>query len=100
MASVTRERATRLLGEHAERLRRNYGVRSLRMFGSFARDDATPASDIDFLVEFDGAPTFKGFMGLKFALEDLLGLRVDLVTPDGLRPWMRSQIEREAIRVA
>ena len=75
-------------------------VRTLRLFGSVARNEATATSDIDFLVEFEGAPTFKGFMGLKFALEDLLGTRVDLVTPDVLRQWLRAKIELEAVRVA
>jgi predicted nucleotidyltransferase len=97
---VSREEATRLVGEHAERLRRDFRVRTLRLFGSVVRGEAAPAGDIDFLVEFDGPPTFRRFMGLKFALEDLLGMRVDLVMPDGLRPWLRDEIEREAVRVA
>jgi uncharacterized protein len=74
-------------------------VRALRLFGSVARGESQPQSDVDFLVEFDGPPTFRGFMGLKFALEDLLGVRVDLVTPEDLRSWLRAEIEREAVRV-
>ena len=97
---MTREQATRCIGQNAERLRREFRVRTLRLFGSVARNEATATSDIDFLVEFEGAPTFKGFMGLKFALEDLLGTRVDLVTPDVLRQWLRAKIELEAVRVA
>lgn len=97
---MTREEATRLVGEHAERLRRDFRVRALRLFGSVVRGEAAPPSDVDFLVDFDGPPTFRRFMGLKFALEDLLGVRVDLVAPDNLRPWLRDEIEREAVRVA
>lgn len=89
-----------MIGEHAERLRREFRVRTLRLFGSVVRGEASLGSDIDFLVEFDGPPTFKRFMGLKFALEDMLGVRVDLVIPDGLRSWLRDEIEREAVRVA
>ncbi len=97
---MTREEATLLIGEHAERLRRDFRVRTLRLFGSVARGEAAETSDIDFLVEFDGPPTFRRFMGLKFALEDLLAVPVDLVTPDDLRSWLRDEIEREAVRVA
>jgi len=51
-----------------------YGVKSLAVFGSVARDEATPTSDIDLLVEFDGIVTFDRYMDLKFYLEDNLGL--------------------------
>jgi predicted nucleotidyltransferase len=77
-----------------------YGVRALYVFGSVARDEATDDSDIDILVDFEGAPTFLGYMGLKLYLEDTLGLRVDLATRRALRPRMRPRIEAEALRVA
>jgi predicted nucleotidyltransferase len=65
-----------------------------------ARGEATPASDVDLLVEFDGRPTFARFMDLKALLEDALGVRVDLVTRPALREQLRPQIEAEARRVA
>lgn len=77
-----------------------FGVRSLALFGSMARDEAGPASDIDLLVEFNGPATFDRSMGLKLRLEDVLGRRVDLVSARALRPRMRPTVEREAIRVA
>ena len=80
-------------------VRRRFRVRSLRLFGSTARDDARSASDIDLLVEFDGPADFDGFMGLKGYLEDALGAKVDLVTDKALRAPLRPRIEREAIRV-
>ena len=52
------------------------------------------------LVRFSSAPTFDRFMDLKMLLEDILGRRVDLVTEAALRPELRPQIEREAVRVA
>lgn len=52
------------------------------------------------LVEFDGPPTFDRYMDLKFHLEDLLGRRVDVVTPAALKPRMRPVVQREAVRVA
>ena len=79
---------------------RRLGVKSLRLFGSVARGEATEASDVDLLVAFDGPPTFSGFMNLKIYIEDLLGVRVDLVTETGLRDGVRPHVEREAIRVA
>jgi uncharacterized protein len=76
------------------------GVKSLAVFGSLARDEATPASDIDVLVEFDRPVGLFDFIRLKLYLEELTGRRVDLVTPDALRPAMRAEILSEAIRVA
>ena len=70
------------------------------LFGSAARGQAGPASDVDVLVEFDGPPTFDRYMDLKFHLEDLLGRRVDVVTPAALKPHMRPVVQREAVRVA
>jgi uncharacterized protein len=79
---------------------RQFGVASLRLFGSVARDDATPASDVDLLVAFEDSPTFSEFMELRIFLEDLLEVKVDLVTERGLRDRVRPYVEREAIRVA
>ncbi len=79
---------------------RAMGVRSLALFGSGRPGEATPQSDLDFLVEFDGPVTFDGYMDLKFFLEDLLGRRVDLVTRKALKPRMRPIMEKEAVRVA
>jgi hypothetical protein len=76
------------------------GVKSLDVFGSLARGEAQPDSDVDLLVEFEGSATFDRFMDLKFFLEDLLQRRVDLVTRAALNPRIRSTVEGEAIRVA
>jgi len=78
----------------------SFGVASLVLFGSFARNQARADSDVDLLVTFAGPPTFDRFMDLKFYLEDLLGRRVDLVTAAALKPRLEPMVEREAIRVA
>mgnify|MGYP001813397727 CR=1 FL=1 len=88
-----------ILDSHREELTR-LGVKSLRLFGSVARDEASPASDIDLLVEFEKTPTFSKYMKLKIYLEDLLGARVDLVTESGLRDRVRPYVEKDSIRVA
>lgn len=76
------------------------GVRSLSLFGSVARDEATAESDVDILVDFGEPASFDAYMDLKFYLEELLGIRVDLVTERGLKPGVRPYVKRDAIRVA
>jgi predicted nucleotidyltransferase len=75
------------------------GVKTLAVFGSVARDEARPDSDVDILVEFQGPATFNGYMDLKFFLEDLLGRPVDLVTRKSIRPRLKERIEGEAVYV-
>jgi hypothetical protein len=77
-----------------------FGFSSLALFGSTARGEARPDSDVDVLVDFPGPPGFRQFMGLKFALEDLLGCKVDLVDRNALRPAWRELIEGELLLVA
>ena len=73
------------------------GVQRLAVFGSFVREEVTPESDIDLLVEFEpGQKTFDNFMRLAFFLEDLLGRPVDLVTMESLSPYIGPHILREA----
>lgn len=76
-----------------------YGVRSLGLFGSAARDEMRPGSDIDVLVEFDGPTSFDRYFGLKDHLEACLGLPVDLVTERGLKPRARLHVAQDLIRV-
>jgi len=79
---------------------KSYGVTSLALFGSFARDEAKSTSDLDLLVEFQGKVTFDQYMDLKFFLEDNLGLSVDLVTKKMLKPQIINSVEKEAIYVS
>ncbi len=76
-----------------------YGVRQLGIFGSFARDEAGPLSDVDILVDLE-KKTFRAYMGLKIALEDLLGRKVDLVLKDSIKPRLREIILRETVYAA
>ncbi|MDB4951567.1 MAG: hypothetical protein JWM27_4216 [Gemmatimonadetes bacterium] len=76
---------------------RSFGVRRLALFGSFARDEARPNSDVDLLVEFaPGQKTFDRFSGLFDLLEDRLGRRVELVTMEALSPYIGPYILAEA----
>jgi predicted nucleotidyltransferase len=83
-----------------EELTKLFGVRSLALFGSVARDEARPDSDVDVLVEFEGPTTFDAHMGLLVFLEDLLGCRVDVVTAKGIKPRLRPLIDQDLVRVA
>jgi hypothetical protein len=100
MNLVDRAIAFARLAELMPEARARFGVRELAVFGSVARGDASEASDLDVLVDFVGNATFDGFMGLKFFLEDTLGVKVDLVTRAALKPRLRVRIEAEARRVA
>ena len=96
---MRRTDALAALKAHQEDLKR-FGVRSLRLFGSVARDEAGEGSDVDLLVGFADSPTFSRYMKLRFFLEDLLGTTVDLVTETGLRERVQPYVEEDAIRVA
>jgi len=89
-----------LLRSRYQMIRATFGVKDLLLFGSAARDENSPESDVDVLVEFEQQPGFDRFMDLKFCLEDLLNVKVDLVTRAALKPRMRPMIEKEAIHVA
>jgi predicted nucleotidyltransferase len=76
-----------------------FGVLSIALFGSFAREEAKDNSDIDMLVEFSHPVGLFEFASLKLYLEKVFGRKVDLVTPEALREEMREDILREAFRV-
>lgn len=76
------------------------GVRRLALFGSVARGEDSPDSDVDVLVAFDGQTTFDQYFDLKFWLEDMLGRPVDLVAEKALRPEMAPEVNREALHIA
>jgi hypothetical protein len=88
-----------LLHKHRAELQ-SFHVVSLAIFGSVARGEERPDSDIDILVQFDGPTKFDWYMDLKEFLENLFGRKIDLVTEAGLKPIARSSIQKDLIRVA
>jgi predicted nucleotidyltransferase len=96
---VTRREALRRLTRNREKLR-THNVRHIAVFGSTARDQATASSDVDLLVEFDPeAPVgLFAYVRLLDFLSDVMDTRIDLATPAALRPEMRDQIIKEAVR--
>lgn len=88
------------LEKNKELLKKNFGIKSIGIFGSFAKRNANKSSDIDILVEFqDGDETFKNYMGLKFFLEDSFGRKVDLVITETLKQMIKEDILREVVYV-
>ncbi len=96
---MRRARALQIIAEHEGELRA-LGVRSLSIFGSVARDQAGPESDVDLLVEFNRPVGYFHLFDVQDRLEALLGCKVDLITRGGLRPEMRDGILAEAVRAA
>jgi hypothetical protein len=85
--------------ELIKRIAAEHGARNVRVFGSRARGDARPDSDVDLLVE-PGPATSSWFpAGLVLDLEELLGLPVDVVTDRGLRPELRDTVLGEAVQL-
>ena len=98
---MRRDEAIKVLSEHKEELRRKFGVKSIAIFGSTARGDVTPQSDIDVLVEFDpeSAPSLLDFIHLKQYLSDEMNGKVDLVERRSLIPELRDAILAESVYV-
>ncbi len=96
---LTKQEALNRLSEPKNRLK-DFHVRSLAIFGSVARNEARPDSDVDLVVEFEGASTFDRYMSLKEFLEKALGCRVDLLTRKGIRPELRPYVEKDSVHVA
>jgi predicted nucleotidyltransferase len=86
-----------ILAAHRQELKA-LGVKSLDLFGSVARDEARPDSDVDFLVEFSIDAGLFDLFRVRHYLEDILGCSVDLGTQDALREHLREPVLKEAIR--
>jgi predicted nucleotidyltransferase len=80
-------------------LSRRFSVESLGLFGSYARSQHGPQSDLDLLVSFRTTPGLLGFLELENYLSQLLGIKVDLVMRRALKPHVRQQILRELVPV-
>lgn len=99
MDFMRRDEVLRIIALHEAELR-GLGVRTLSIFGSVARDEASAKSDVDVLVDFDRPVGFFHLFDVQERLEALLGCKVDLVTPGGLRPELKQAILGEAVRAA
>ena len=96
---MERDKILALLKSRKRRLKK-FGIHSLSIFGSVARDQAHKNRDVDILVEFEKPIGLFEYARLKMYLEEILERPVDLVTPEALRRELREDILREAIRAA
>ena len=97
MLTSTRDDVVTKIKANRRALKR-YGVKSLALFGSVARNKMRKGSDIDVLVQFDKS-TWANYIGLKFYLEHFLGREVDLVTPKAIKPATKPSIEKDLLYV-
>lgn len=86
-----------VLREQMPLLRERFAVESLGLFGSYVRGEADSESDLDVLVRFEKVPGLFCLLGLENYLSDLLGLRVDLVLADSLKPRIGCKILSELV---
>lgn len=88
-----------ILRQKNAELTKKFGVKSLSLFGSVARNEAASDSDVDLLVEFNRPVGYFGLFALQDYLEDLLGCPVDLGTPDSLKPYIRERVMGNIVHV-
>jgi predicted nucleotidyltransferase len=95
-----------MLPEFIEKLRQNlpeitqrFQVKSMLVFGSYVRGQQKKKSDLDVLVEFFEPPSFFEFLALERRLSDLLGVKVDLVMKEALKPAISKHVLAEAVAV-
>jgi hypothetical protein len=96
---MDRDEALALLRAHMDELR-TLGVLEISIFGSVARGEAGPDSDVDVLVELGPGIGLFRFVDNRYRLSEILGRPVDMATEDALRPWVRDYVLAEASRVA
>jgi len=95
----SKEELLRILKDEFPYLRKNFNVKSIGLFGSYARSEQKIGSDVDILVEFSKPIGFFKFIELEAYLSKKLGVKVDLVTPDALKPAIKPQIMQEVVYV-
>ena len=96
---MKQEAVLQTLQQKNAELTTKFGVKSLLLFGSVARDEAISTSDVDLLVEFNRPMGYFGLFALQDYLEKLLGCPVDLGTPDSLKPYIKERVIEELIHV-
>jgi predicted nucleotidyltransferase len=87
------------LAKHINPLLREGGVIEASVFGSFTRGEVQPDSDLDLLVRYKDNVSLFDVGGLKYELEKLLGIKVDLISKDYLKPRIKKRILLESVRI-
>ncbi len=98
---LSRDEIMATLRNSREELRRDFGLESMALFGSAARGDAGPSSDIDVLIDVAEPISLFQLVALQFRLQEILNVpKVDVVLRDAIFPPLRAAILAEALRVA
>lgn len=92
-----KDRLLRVLRENRKKFISRYHIKSLGLFGSYIRNEQKAGSDLDVLVEFEELPSLFEFVRLQNELHDLIGIKVDLVMKDTLKPAIGKRILREVV---
>lgn len=95
----TRQDIERILAQEKSRLNDEFNVHSIGVFGSYARGEERPDSDVDLLVEFDEPIGLFRYIELEDYLSEILGVKVDLVTRKALKPRMGKGILAEVVMI-
>lgn len=74
-----------------------HGIKKILVFGSFARNEATTQSDLDLIVEFPEGASLLDHVGIEFELSEALNMKIDLLSQNGISPYIRDQIIKEAV---
>ncbi len=93
----TKDEVLRVLSDRKPLLLQNYQISGLGLFGSYARGSQTESSDVDVLVDYEKAPSLFKLLELRDYLSDLLGMKVDVVTRNGLKSRIRERVLAEVI---
>lgn len=93
------ESVLKALRQELPRLAERYGVETLEVFGSYVRSEQRAGSDLDILVTFREDPSLLTFIAIENGMSDLLGVKVDLVMKDSLKPAIGKVILDEAMSV-
>lgn len=97
--AISLKRIMEELRQHMPELEQRYKVKTLGVFGSYIRGEQHEGSDLDLLVEFHDPPSLLKFIEMEYYLSDLLGVKVDLVMKDALKPAIGQRVLKEVIAV-
>ncbi len=90
----------KFIEEHRDAIRRlamKRGAVRVRLFGSLAREDGGPHSDVDLLIDLEEGRSALALGGILMDLQDLLGRRIDVVTPESLHPKIKKKVLEQAV---
>lgn len=86
-----------ILRDNMAAFQEDYQITSLGIFGSYARGEQSEESDVDILIDYEKAPPLSKLVELRIALSELTGMKIDLVTKNGLKPRLKEQVFADVI---